>query len=79
MRKTTPLRNLRRARTISQADFARLVGIGQQYLSKIENETVVPSRDVQDLIAAKLGVSRAECGFPAKRARTLVPADRPAA
>jgi transcriptional regulator with XRE-family HTH domain len=73
------LRNLRRARTLSQADLARHVGIGQHYLSKIENGLVVPSLDVQDLIAAVLGVARKDL-FPlpraAKPARTT---EKPAA
>jgi transcriptional regulator with XRE-family HTH domain len=57
---------LRRARTLSQADLARHVGIGQQYLSKIEKGLLVPSLDVQDLIATVLGTSRKEL-FPIKR------------
>ena len=64
MRKSLPLRNLRRSRTINQEDFSRLVGISQQSLSKIERGVFIPSTDIQALIATILGVSRAECGFP---------------
>lgn len=64
MRKSLPLRNLRRARTLNQETLARLVGVSQQSLSKFESGILVPSRDVQDRIATILGASRAECGFP---------------
>jgi transcriptional regulator with XRE-family HTH domain len=51
------LRNLRRARTLNQEDLARLAGISQQSLSKIEKGILVPSTDVQALLATILGVS----------------------
>lgn len=51
------MRNLRRARTINQKELARLVGISQQYLSKIERGLMVPAPDVRARIAAILGVS----------------------
>lgn len=58
-RKTpTPLRNLRRARTLNQQQFARLIGVSQQTLSKYETGVLVPAPDVQAKIAAILGVSR---------------------
>jgi DNA-binding XRE family transcriptional regulator len=64
MRKTpNHVRNLRRARTMNQSDFARLVHISQQSLSKIERGLLHPRPDVQGLIAAVLGVSRADV-FP---------------
>jgi transcriptional regulator with XRE-family HTH domain len=63
MRKSLPLRNLRRARTLNQQDLARLVGISQQSLSKFEKGTLVPSVDVQARLAAILGASRADLGF----------------
>ncbi len=63
MRKQMPMRNLRRARTLNQDDLARLVGISQQSLSKIEKGILIPSFDVQARIAAILGASRAEL-FP---------------
>lgn len=53
----TPLRNLRRARTLNQADLARLVGISQQTLSKYESGRLEPSADVLARLAAILGVS----------------------
>lgn len=55
--KSLPVRNLRRARTINQEELASLVGISQQYLSKIERGLLVPAPDIQARIAAILGVS----------------------
>ena len=60
---TTPLRRLRKARTLSQVDLARLAGVSQQAMSKFENGQLVPSADVQALIAAILGASASEL-FP---------------
>jgi transcriptional regulator with XRE-family HTH domain len=60
MRKTTPLRNIRRARTLSQQDLARLVEISQQTLSKIERGAFVPGADVRARLAAVLGVSESD-------------------
>lgn len=57
MAKTTPLRNLRRARTLNQEQMARLLGVSQQTYSKYESGLVVPSADMQARIAAILGVS----------------------
>lgn len=59
----SPLRNLRRQRTISQEDLARMSGITQESLSKAERGILRLSPDVQGLIATILGVSRAEI-FP---------------
>lgn len=59
----TPLENFRRARTLSQGDLARIVGIGQQSLSKAERGRLVLSRDVRQRIAAVLGVTEADA-FP---------------
>ena len=53
----TPLRNLRRARTLNQETFAQLLGVSQQTLSKYERGLLVPSRDMQAVMAAILGVS----------------------
>jgi transcriptional regulator with XRE-family HTH domain len=63
MRKTTPLRNLRRSRTISQVDLARLVGISQQSLSKAEQGSLRLRPDIQARLAAILGASPREL-FP---------------
>jgi transcriptional regulator with XRE-family HTH domain len=63
MRKTTPLENLRRARTINQATLARLIGVSQQTLSKFEKGLLVPSPDVQERLAVILGTARGEL-FP---------------
>jgi transcriptional regulator with XRE-family HTH domain len=63
MRKHTPLRNLRRARTLTQADIARLLDVSQQTYSKYESGLIRPSADIQARIAAVLGVSKREL-FP---------------
>jgi transcriptional regulator with XRE-family HTH domain len=60
MQKATPLRNLRRARTLTQTDMARLLNISQQTYSKYESGRLRPSADVQARIAALLGASRSE-------------------
>lgn len=62
-RVSTPLRNLRRARTINQANLASILHVSQQTLSKYERGVLTPSADMQELIAAVLGGSRAEL-FP---------------
>jgi transcriptional regulator with XRE-family HTH domain len=59
----SPLRNLRRTRTIKQEDLARMAGITQESLSKAERGLLRLSPDVQGLIATILGVSRADV-FP---------------
>jgi len=59
----SPLRNLRRTRTISQEDLARLAGVTQETISKAERGTRQLSPDVQARVAAILGVTRAEL-FP---------------
>lgn len=63
MRKSTALRNLRRARTLNQAEMARLIGVAQQTWSKYEKGALVPPVDVQARIAAILGASVDQC-FP---------------
>jgi transcriptional regulator with XRE-family HTH domain len=52
----TPLRNFRRARTISQANFARLLGVSQQTYSKYESGVLDPPADQQARMAVILGV-----------------------
>lgn len=65
MRKTeSPLRNLRRARTLSQEDLAKLVGVTQETISKAESGRLHLRPDVQERIAAILGTSRKDL-FPA--------------
>ncbi len=59
----SPLRNVRRLRTISQEDLARIVGITQESLSKAERGLLRLSPDVQGVLAAVLGSSREEL-FP---------------
>ena len=63
MRKTTVLYNLRRARTLTQVDMARILGLAQQTYSKYESGRWVPSPDMQARISAVLGVARDEA-FP---------------
>lgn len=53
----TPLRNLRRARTLNQADLARLVGVTQQAMSRFERGEEQLPVDVAARLAAILGVS----------------------
>ena len=70
MRKTTAapavrnhasrFRNIRKARTLSQVDLAKLLGVSQQTISKIEKGTIQPSADIQARAAAILGVGRDE-------------------
>jgi transcriptional regulator with XRE-family HTH domain len=63
MRKTSPLMTLRKARTFSQEQFAKLIGVSQQTLSKYEHGKLTPTPDMQARIAALLGVGRHEV-FP---------------
>lgn len=63
MTKHSPLRNVRRARTLNQEQMAALLGVSQQTYSKYESGRIVPATDVQERLAALLGVARAEL-FP---------------
>lgn len=54
----SPLRNIRRARTLSQTDLADLVGVSQETISKAERGTLQLSHDLQERIAAILGTPR---------------------
>jgi len=60
MRKSSPLRNLRRSRTLSQQELARLLRISQQTLSKYETGALLPPTDMRVRIAAILGVAVAD-------------------
>jgi transcriptional regulator with XRE-family HTH domain len=53
----TPLYQLRRTRTMSQQDLARLSGISQQSLSKMERGLIDPRFDVKARLAAILGTT----------------------
>ena len=53
----SPLRNVRRARTLNQTQMATLLGVAQQTYSKYESGILVPPDDVQARIAAILGTS----------------------
>lgn len=65
-RKTdSPLRNVRKSRTLDQETLARLAGITQESLSKAERGILRLSPDVQALIATILGASRTDL-FPDK-------------
>ncbi len=59
----TPLRQLRRSRTISQSTLAELAEISQQSLSRAERGLQPLRKDVQERIAVILGAPRAEV-FP---------------
>lgn len=59
----TPLANMRRARTLNQAQLAALAGLSQQTISKAERRRLRLGLDVQFRLAAILGVSRNEL-FP---------------
>ena len=65
--RNSPLRNLRRSRTINQSELARLAGVTQETISKAERGTLRLSPDVQARIAAILGASRKEL-FPESEA-----------
>lgn len=54
------LHNLRRTRTISQAELARLSNVTQETISKAERGLLQLRPDVQARIAAILGTSREE-------------------
>lgn len=51
----TPLERFRRARTMSQADLARLARVSQQTISKAEKGLLPLSTDVKEVIATILG------------------------
>jgi transcriptional regulator with XRE-family HTH domain len=65
---------MRRARTLNQAQLAKLVGISQQTLSKAERGQFILSVDVQARLAAILGASRDEL-FPTPAAAVTSTAD----
>lgn len=58
---------MRRTRTMSQEDLARLVGVTQESISKAERGVIRLTPDVQARIAAILGSTRAEL-FPESEA-----------
>lgn len=62
----SPLKNMRRTRTLSQEELARLAGITQESLSKAERGILGLRLDVQARIAAILGASRDEL-FPSTK------------
>lgn len=59
----TPLANLRRTRTLTQAQLARIAGVSPQTIAKVEAGKLNLRVDVQSRLAAILGVSRSEL-FP---------------
>lgn len=65
------LRNVRRARTLSQMDLARLAGIDQADISRAECGRLVLRPDLQERIAAILGTPRAEL-FPEPERKVAV-------
>lgn len=59
MRKETPLRKFRRARTMTQADLARLARVNQATIAKLEaGKTASP--DLRAILSAILGVSESD-------------------
>lgn len=64
---STPLRNLRLTRTISQAELAQLADVTQETISKAERGLLRLSPDVQARLAAILGAPREEL-FPSQEA-----------
>lgn len=66
-RSDSPLRNMRRARTLNQTELARLVGVTQETISKAERGALKLSPDVQARIATVLGAARQEL-FPESEA-----------
>jgi transcriptional regulator with XRE-family HTH domain len=63
----SPLRNIRRTRTISQAELARLIGVTQDVISRAERGQIRLRPDVQARIAAILG-SSPQALFPEREA-----------
>lgn len=54
-RTLTPLANMRRSRTLTQAQLASLIGVTQQTYCQWERGAQMPSVDMQTLIATILG------------------------
>ncbi len=52
------LRKARKARDLSQEQFAELIGISQTTYSRIENGLVIPSQEIYDKITAALARSK---------------------
>lgn len=59
----SPLRNIRRARTMSQGVLASLAGVSQRFISMAERGERQPSHDLQVRIATILG-STTDALFP---------------
>lgn len=57
------LRNIRRIRTMNQEQLAQLAGVSQETISKAERGILRLRPDIQERIAAILGVARHEL-FP---------------
>ena len=66
--KNTRLRQLRKARTLTQVDLARIAEVSQQSIAAYEQGRAVPSRDVQARLAAILGTST-DTLWPAEEAK----------
>lgn len=68
-KRSSPLRNVRRARTLNQEQMAQLLGVAQQTYSKYESGLLVPPPDVQARIAAILGSHVETLWPPTSKAR----------
>lgn len=51
------IRRLRQEKSISQAQLAKLIGVGQSFISKLENNRSSVSIETLEKIANALGVS----------------------
>lgn len=63
LKHASKLRNVRRARMLSQAQLADIAKVSQQTISKAERGMVPLSKDLQELIAVILATPRQEL-FP---------------
>lgn len=63
----SPLKNIRETRTLRQHQLASLARVSQQTISKAERGLLIPRVDVQDRLAAILGVTRHDL-FPTEQA-----------
>lgn len=71
MGRLTPLKNLRKARTLTQADLARLLQISQQTYSKYESGRLIPPPDLQARIASILATAKEKLWPRADQTRVL--------
>lgn len=56
----TKIRELRKGKSINQAEFARRIGVTQGFISMTENNCRVPSQELIETIAKELNVETSE-------------------